>query len=107
MVRVRADLAEVIRWLCKVKKTDSALLIDGYLREPLWRVWAENYELVKQLKELEDQSKRLLGEPPSPPLPSPVSDAEEQYAEYLQEERDAAEDDNGEQIVPRKKPKKK
>jgi len=67
-IRVKPDLYEMIRWICKVDGVDAADVVDPLLREAIEEQYLGVYGLARKMKQREDARKLADGEPASPPL---------------------------------------
>jgi hypothetical protein len=68
-VRVRADLEEMVRLICRLQGVKSAELLDHLIRFPIIQWYTDLYPLLRQMKSVEDAARAIRGEEPSAPLP--------------------------------------
>lgn len=57
MVRVRADVEEMIRWICRIENVTSSDLIDPLVRQRITEQFEKYRPIIDQIKMAEKQAK--------------------------------------------------
>lgn len=68
-IRVKPELEQLIRLICKAEHKTTAELVDPILRPAIMAKFKMRYSLIVQLKAAEDESLQSKGLPPTPALP--------------------------------------
>jgi hypothetical protein len=68
-LRVKRDIAEMIVWISRIRKVDTATLLDPIIRASITGRYAELLPAIKIIKAAEDDARREQGLPPTDPLP--------------------------------------
>lgn len=69
LIRVRSDLADMIRWICRAEVLEAADLLDPLIREAIQERYAGAYALIRQMKRRDDANKAAAGEELGAALP--------------------------------------
>jgi hypothetical protein len=75
-VRMKQDLAEMLRWVARVQNQNVADLVDPLLRPQIISRYAARLDLIQQLKAAEDAAAVAEGRDPGPPLPVVIVDGQ-------------------------------
>ena len=71
VVRVPKSVAQMVKWIMRIKQIESASLCGPILEEGIKIEYAKIYKDALEMKTLEDKIRATQGLPPTEPLPEP------------------------------------
>jgi len=71
-VRVRKDLAVMLRWIARIQDVQVSEFVDPQLRPVIIAKYALLLPSIRSIKEAEDAARKAAGQPPTDPLPEVV-----------------------------------
>ena len=59
MIRVNADLAEMIAWVARLENTTAAQLVDPLVRAPVTAKYAKHTAAIEKIKKAEENVRKI------------------------------------------------